>query len=171
MALQAAHAEHQRYEAAKLNLIYRVKNIYYEYGYLAQAIEIAKDNVILLTHLESVARAKYKGGAGLQSAVIKAQVELGKLEDRLLLPARSDEAGRSAKLNIALNRPSHFPLPKPKPLPAEATGFIGCRTVLFVARRKPKSKGFGFHGGKRGFRGQTCEKRLFPGYDPGCGLH
>ena len=83
MALQDAQAERQRYEAEKLDLIYRVKNIYYEYGYLAQAINIARDNVTLLTHFESVARAKYRGGAGLQSAVIKVQVELGKLEDRL----------------------------------------------------------------------------------------
>ncbi|MBW1850497.1 MAG: TolC family protein, partial [Deltaproteobacteria bacterium] len=161
MVLQAAQAEHQRYEAAKLDLIFRVKNIYYEYGYLAQAINIAKDNVTLLTHFESVARAKYRGGAGLQSAVIKVQVELGKLEDRL----RSlQDLTRPivAKLNFFLNRPSHLPLPLPKALPAEKHDVADKELFSLLRAENPSLKVLDFMAAKEDFAIKLAEKNFFP---------
>jgi outer membrane protein TolC len=161
MALQAAQAERQRYEAAKLNLIYQVKKIYYEYCYLAQAINITKDNVTLLTHFESVARAKYKGGAGLQSAVIKAQVELGKVEDRfrslqdLMRPV-------AAKLNIALNRPLYMALPVPKALPAEKRDFAEEELFSLLRAENPNLKALDFMATREDLAIKLAEKDFFP---------
>ena len=120
IALQAANAEQQRYEASKLALIYRVKEIYYEYCYLAQAINITKDNMILVTYFESVARAKYKGGTGLQNAVIKTQVELGKLENRLA-SLEDSIMPITAKLNIVMSN---------------SLGFGGHNATLLIKRYK-----------------------------------
>ena len=147
MALQAANAEQQRYEAAKLDLIYRVKNIYYEVGYLAEAIAITKDNLTLLTYLEGVARTKYKSGAGLQSAVIKAQVELGKLEDRL---HSLEDLMRPmvTKLNMALNRPSNMPLPVPKGLPEEKQAFVDEDLFFQLRKNNPNLKAFDYMASK-----------------------
>jgi outer membrane protein TolC len=105
MAREAAEAAHQKYEAAKLRLFYRVKHAYYEYYYLARAIDITESNMTLLENLESVARAKYRAGEGAHPAVIKAQVELGKLEDRLN-SLRDLRAPTLARLNAALGRPA-----------------------------------------------------------------
>ncbi|RJQ67900.1 MAG: DUF3365 domain-containing protein, partial [Desulfobacteraceae bacterium] len=41
-----------RYEAAKLELFSQVKDAFYEYAYLANAIRIARDNVELMRHFE-----------------------------------------------------------------------------------------------------------------------
>jgi outer membrane protein TolC len=161
MALQAAHAEHQRYEAAKLNLIYRVKKIYYEYCYLGQAIEIAKDNVILLTHLESVARAKYKGGAGRQSAVIKSQVELGKLEDRLI-SLQDSMRPVVAKLNISLNRPAHFSLPKPMPLPLKQQNLSDAELISLLRTENPNLKVFDFMIAREDLAVELAKKDYYP---------
>lgn len=161
IALQIANAEHQRYEAEKLNLIYRVKRIYYEYAYLAQAVAIAKYNATLLSHLESVARAKYRGGAGLQSAVIKAQVELGKLEDRL----RSLQylmRPIMVKLNTALNRPSYMALPAPKELTEEKYTFSDEDLKSILGAENPNLKVFDFLAVKEDLAVRLAEKNYFP---------
>jgi outer membrane protein TolC len=83
VTLEAAAAAYQRFQAEKLKLFYQVKSAYYEYYYLERDIAITRENLQLLTFWESVARAKYRVALTQHSDVIKAQVELGKLEDRL----------------------------------------------------------------------------------------
>jgi outer membrane protein TolC len=161
MALQEAHAQGQSYEAAKRELMYRVKSIYYEYAYLAESIDITKDNLILLTYLEGVAQTKYKSGAGLQSAVIKAQVELGKLEDRLY-SLQDLMRAVAAKLNIALNRPSHMPLPVPKNLPQEKLAFIDDDLFALLRENNPSLKAFDYMTVKEDLAIQLAKKNYFP---------
>ncbi len=111
-AAQAAESEHQRYEAEKLALFYKVKSVYYELYYLQRALAVTGDNLKLVKYLEGVARSKYKTGIARYGDVIKAQVMIGELEDRL----RTLEDLRqplTVKLNAALNRPSAAPLPWP----------------------------------------------------------
>ncbi len=112
VALEAANAAKQRYEAVKLKLFYEVKDAYYEYYYLAKSIDITKENVSLVKHLESVTRSRYKTAAGSHPDVIRAQVEMGKLEDRYrtLLDLQQPIV---ARLNAALNRPVETDIPSP----------------------------------------------------------
>jgi len=114
---EAREAEARRfdYEAAKLELFGRVKRTYHEYGYLARAIEITGENVQLLTFFERVARARYKVGSANHADIIKAQVELGQLEDRLV-SLRDRLRPVAARLNGELNRDVGAELPLPGPL-------------------------------------------------------
>jgi len=114
-AARMADAEWERYEAAKLDLFSRVKRAWYEYSYIARALEITEENVQLLTYFERVARAKYKVGSTNHADIIKAQVELGQLEDRLL-EVRDMIRPAVASLNTALNRESNASLPWPGPM-------------------------------------------------------
>jgi outer membrane protein TolC len=117
--MEAARAARQRYEAVKLKLFFEVKDAYYEYYYLARSIEVTRENVELLTHLESVARTRYRAAAGSHPDVIRAQVELGKLEDQR--NSLTDLRGPVvARLNAALNRPIDAPLPEPGPFESSA---------------------------------------------------
>ena len=50
IASMKAKAAYQNYEAAKLELFYNVKNLFYEYAYLSKAIDIARQNVELLKY-------------------------------------------------------------------------------------------------------------------------
>jgi outer membrane protein TolC len=111
-AASAAKAARQRYEAAKLKLFFEVKDAYYEYAYLATAVDIAKENLELIKHFEEVARTKYSAATTGQPDVIRAQVELAKIEDHL---KTLDELREpiSARLNAALNRQSFEILPWP----------------------------------------------------------
>jgi len=121
-AAEAAEAARQNYEQKKLELFYRVRAAYFEYYVLGRSIDITRQHLMLMQNIERVARTRYQAGSSPQSALIQAQVELGKLEDRF----QTLEALRgpvTAKLNAALNRPAKTDLP----LPVEFTP----RTVVF----------------------------------------
>jgi outer membrane protein, heavy metal efflux system len=112
MATEAARVEALRFEAARLQLVERVTRAWYEYAFLIQAADIARENRDLLSRLEAVARSRYRAGAAPLADVNRAQLELGRLDDRvrslqdMLLPV-------AAELNIALGRPALAPLPRP----------------------------------------------------------
>ncbi|MBA7700831.1 hypothetical protein ES703_109556 [subsurface metagenome] len=82
-AAAAAKVARSRYEAEKLKLFWQVKDAFYEYLYLASAVEIARQNLELLKYFEEVARTRYMAAAGSHPDVIRAQVELAKIEDVL----------------------------------------------------------------------------------------
>ena len=115
-AAASAEAAQQDYEKAKLALFYRVKAAYYEYWYLAQAIAVTEEHTRLVSNMEAVARTRFTAGTAPHSAVIQAQVELGKLDDRLrtLVLMREPVV---AKLNAAMTRPTYLMLPWPQSLP------------------------------------------------------
>jgi len=112
-AAAKAKAARKQYEAKKLRLFYQVKYSFYEYSYLAKAIEITKQNLELITRFEKIARSRYATAITAHPDIIRAQIELAVLEDRLeslkeLRPAIT------AKLNSILNRPPSADLPWPK---------------------------------------------------------
>jgi hypothetical protein len=110
VALEDAQVEARRFEAARLALVERVTEAWFELAWLHQAVATARENRELMIHLESVARARYRVGAVSQADVNRAQVELGRLDDQL----RSLEDMRgpaAATLNAVLGRPAHARLP------------------------------------------------------------
>ncbi len=143
VALDAANASQQRYEAAKLKLFYEVKDAYYEYYYLARSIAITQENVNLVKHLESVARTRYKAAAASNPDVIRAQVELGKLEDQLLTLKDLREP-IVARLNAALNRPVQDPLPWPGNVPFESVSVTDQELLTRLEQENPELKALSF---------------------------
>lgn len=112
VALNDANAMQHQYEAAKLTLFNEVKQGYYELYYLGRSITVTEENVDLLQQFEEVARSKYESGTAMHGDVIKAQVELDKLRDRLRT-LNDLKHPTAARLNAALNRPASAPLPFP----------------------------------------------------------
>jgi len=110
VALEDAQVEARRFEAARLALVERVTEAWFELAWLHEAVATARENRELMIRLESVARARYRVGAVSQADVNRAQVELGRLDDQL----RSLEDMRgpaTATLNATLGRPAHAALP------------------------------------------------------------
>ena len=136
-ATEAAAAEHQAYEKAKLKLFQRVKTAYHEYWYLAQAIAITRQHIELVTNLEGVARTRFTAGTTPHGAVIQAQVELGKLDDRLRT-LESMQGPLVAGLNAVLNRPLHLPLPWPRSLPETPAAFTDAEARQWFRDNNPE---------------------------------
>jgi cobalt-zinc-cadmium efflux system outer membrane protein len=136
-AAAAAKAARKQYEAAKLKLFAEVKDAFYEYTYLARAIEIAKENLELIQHFEEVARTKYMAAATGHPDVIRAQIELARLEDRL---KTLDELRKPivARLNAVLNRQSLEMLPWPRKAEFRATQLNREKMIELLRARNPE---------------------------------
>ncbi|MCW5776501.1 MAG: TolC family protein [Phycisphaeraceae bacterium] len=109
-AMRGATSAWREFEAARLAIAERVTIAVHETAYLDAAIGITRDNLDLLSSLEQVIRARYRVGAGSHPELIRAQVELGELEDRLAQMLAMRPA-LVAELNAALNRPTDAAVP------------------------------------------------------------
>ena len=91
----------------------------------------------LVVHLERVARTRYGTGAAGHPDVIRAQVELGKIENDLA--SLSDrEAPLVARLNAALNRQPYARIALPSDAPVERISEPDEEIVRRVARNNPE---------------------------------
>jgi len=114
VAMEAALAEAQRYEAQRLSLIERVTEAYTEYVWVHRAAAIARENRELVRQLEEVTRAMFRAGSVSQADVTRAQVEFGRLDDQVR--SLEDLMGPTvAMLNAAMGRAAHAPLPPVQP--------------------------------------------------------
>jgi cobalt-zinc-cadmium efflux system outer membrane protein len=160
-ALEAANAEKEKYEKTKLDLFHRVKSAYYEYYYLGRAVAITKEHINLLVNLESVARTRFKTGYAAHTAVIQAQVEFGKLDDRLQTQELLQEP-IVAKLNAALNRPSDASLPWPQTIPHDSPAFTDKEAFTWLAERNPDLNRLDFLAEKEQFVIKLAGKNFYP---------
>ena len=161
VAQEAANAERQRYESDKLKLFYEVKDTYAEYYYLAQAVRIFQENVALVRHLEEISRTRFKVAAASHPDVIKAQVELGKLEDRL----KSLEELKhplQARLNASMNRPVDTNIPWPQELPSEEMAMSDKVILEQLVESNPDLKTIDFEILKNRQRIELARKDYYP---------
>ncbi|MCH9002701.1 MAG: TolC family protein [Planctomycetes bacterium] len=136
VAAEAAEAARQRYENEKFKLFFEVKDAFYEYYYLGRAIDVVQENLELVEYLESVARARYKTASAGHPDVIRAQVEMGKLEDQVT-SLRDLVVPVVARLNAVLNRTSTAKLPLPLSIPEEHMNIAGEEVLKRLARNSP----------------------------------
>jgi outer membrane protein, heavy metal efflux system len=110
MAMARAHAEAQRYEATRLQVVDQVSRAYHEYAFQCHAVLIARENLDLLVELEAVTRTMFRTGAATLADVNRAQIEIGRLDDQVR--SLEDLVGvAAAELNAALGRSAHATLP------------------------------------------------------------
>lgn len=160
-AAAAAKAAHGRYEAKKLSLFYEAKDAFYEYAYLARAVEIAKENLELVRHFEEVARTKYIAVTASQPDVIRAQIELAKVEDQL----RTLEDFRkpiAARLNAVLNRQSFAMLPWPSRGEFQEAQISRDRVLALLRAGNPELQSLQLEAAAAKSRVELARKKFYP---------
>jgi outer membrane protein, heavy metal efflux system len=156
-----AARQEQKYQAARLALLYRVKTVFYDYYFLSRSLAVTEENLRLLTSLEAVARAKYSTGTTGYSSLLKAQLELGRIEDRLqsLEDIRNVQA---ARLNSALNRPVASPLPWPGEIGTVEKELNEEKLMELLAERNPELNALDLLAEKGNIEAQLAGKNIFP---------
>ncbi len=166
-AARSAEAVQQKYKGARLALFKEVKEGFYEYIYLAKAMEIAAENLELLRHFEEVARTKYTAAQAGQPDVIRAQVELARMEYvlRSLQQLREPIVSR---LRSALTLPQDTNLPWPRQEQFEAVPLNYERLVTLLVQKNPKLAGLNFEAMAVKSRIELAKKNFYP--DIGVGV-
>jgi outer membrane protein TolC len=109
--LQEAEAQYQLYLAQQRAVIAEVKRAYYDLSYVDTALDITREEQLVLEHYEKLSQARYAGGQGLQQAVIKIQTEITQIVSRLDL-LELQRASLEAKLNTLRDRPPQESIPR-----------------------------------------------------------
>lgn len=98
----------EEYEEKKNNVIKLVKISYQNLLFIIKSIEITEENRNLIREFVKIAETKYAVGTGIQQDVLKAQVELSRMTDQLILLDQKKKT-EEARLNTLLNRPTQMP--------------------------------------------------------------
>jgi outer membrane protein TolC len=105
---EAAAVKEQQNEIRN-NIVLMVKQAYYDLYAVDRALETVQKNKDMMAQMVQTVEIKYATGSGLQQDVLRAQVELSKLEDDLIM-WQNKRLAVVAKLNALLNRPSGTPI-------------------------------------------------------------
>jgi outer membrane protein, heavy metal efflux system len=114
MARKEADSAGQMFRASELNLVARLKSAFYELRFIYEAIDLYHRSQSVLQRLSKVAEARYSVGKAMQQDLIKSQVEISILENRLVL-LEQRKASAAAEIVALLNRPPGSPLARPEP--------------------------------------------------------
>ena len=105
-----------------LTVIKQVKMAYFDLYYLEQSIRVTQDNISIMKNLERVLLVNYKSGTTAHSSLIRFQIEVVKIEDRLIT-LKDFKAINIGKFNALLNRGSEEPVVFVDELPQNENDF------------------------------------------------
>ncbi len=111
-AVHEAHAMGKKAKENEFTLIKQVKKAYYDLYYINNAIAVTDDNKQLLDNFLGITETRYSVGKGIQQDVLKAQVELSKVIEKLI-DFEQKRASAKAELRALLNRPPATALSDP----------------------------------------------------------
>ncbi len=115
-AFKEAAAVYQLFRAREREVVHQVKLAFYELGYVDRALEITREEQLLLEHYERLAQSRYGAGQGLRQGVIKIQAEITKMLNRLQMLHRQRESA-AARLNTLMDRAPESTLAAVQALP------------------------------------------------------
>ena len=110
IASKEAEAARADYEAVRRKVTADVKAAYYDYFYFDKAIQTTTQNKELLEKLSQIAEAQYRVGKGMQQDVLRSQVEISLLVEKLTV-LEQQRATAQARINTFLLRSPESPLP------------------------------------------------------------
>ena len=105
-----ADASHWDLEAVRRRVVADVKAAYYDYWYYDKAIRTTQKNRDLLIKLSQIAEVRYRVGKGMQADVLRSQVEISMLLQKLT-NLQQQRATAQARLNTLLASDPDSPLP------------------------------------------------------------
>jgi len=107
-----AEAAYWDYESVRRRVVVDLKTAYYDYAFYAKAIETTQRDKDLLEKLSKISEARYRVGKVVQQDVLKSQVEISLVEQRLTMLQQQFKTVQ-ARINTLLFRDPEAPLPSP----------------------------------------------------------
>jgi outer membrane protein TolC len=130
-------------QTVRLEVSRSLRRAYYEYWFNRRTQVITKEMMDLVISGEQVARTRYSSGRGGQESLIKAQVELGVLEDRVRT-LQQIEPTIVDSINALLDRDPGTPLGDPDPEDLKESELLLSKEEVFsiMEKRSPELRNF-----------------------------
>jgi len=109
MAQRDVEAAQTDYEAIRRRIAADVKTVYYNYFFYDKAIQATNQNKDLLEKLSKIAEAQYRVGKAMQQDVLRSQVEISMLTEKLT-ELEQQKATAQARINAYLQVSPETPL-------------------------------------------------------------
>lgn len=103
MASRIAKVAYENYKATERQIVSQVKSVYSELLLIEKLVSLNKENKGILVQFSQVATTRYGTSEGSQADALKAQLELARVENELIL-LEQRRLSTQARLNILLNR-------------------------------------------------------------------
>jgi outer membrane protein, heavy metal efflux system len=132
-SLRASH------ESAKLKIILKVKELFFDLFLMYKQIDLIQDKAMLLKQVEDAAVARYSAGMGSEQEVLMAQTEkymLLEKEEMLRQKVQSLET----MLNTATGRDVNAPLGRPDVLPSASCNYSMDMLIKTAMENSPEIK-------------------------------
>jgi outer membrane protein TolC len=121
-AKHEARREEELYRSMERDVLTQVKEAYYALFYAEHASRIAGDNVDNMRRFANISNSKYGVGKASQSDVLRAQVELSRLQNMAITALQEEETAR-AKLNSLLDRHPETQIKAQETPPLKSIGY------------------------------------------------
>jgi outer membrane protein TolC len=152
-------SEAERFSASEveLQLLARVKSVYFQTAYVDRAILIMEDTRELLRGFLDVSSTRYAVGEGLQQDVLQAQVAVAQMTEDITV-MRQNRLALSARLNALLGREASIPigpLELGEELPAIGSvdsliqRAVAARPALRAAQERTRAAAAGYRAARR----------------------
>ena len=133
----------KEYESVRNFIISELEQNYYQLYLLEKSIEITQKNKLLLEDFAKIASTRYAVGKGVQQDVLKAQVEVSKMVDKLISLEEMKKIVE-AKINILLNRDPQDHLGEPEELTFREIDYSEEELQNIAIQTNPTLKGMDF---------------------------
>lgn len=163
VAFERSEVLRQEFEAHRLALEAEVRTAWFEFVYTERAVDLVRQNLELVQHMEEVARIRYSTGGADHPDISRAQIELGLVEDRLatlvdrLAPLR-------ARVNAALGRAPQAPLPGRRSFVPRELSWTDDEVLALLARWSPELRAGSHAIAAASHATELAEKQRFPDF-------
>jgi outer membrane protein TolC len=103
VAERGAFVSEEHYNQVRADVVLKVKEAYFSLYWVDRVIQISQDEKEVLRRLARISQKKYETGLANQQDILKAQLEISKVEDRILGLSQGRRAIAS-QLNALMNR-------------------------------------------------------------------
>lgn len=162
-----AEQSSRSYEAVTLQVARQVKESYFNLYYIDRATSILNRYRDLLDKFSRIVEARYAVGEGIQADVLRAQVEISLILERLeLLEERREVA--QARINSLLNRSPDVPVPQVEPIDLQdivEIPFSLERMYLMAREANPEIQREDLEIQKASLGLDLAKKELFPNFN------
>ena len=164
MAQKEAEAAGSEYAEAKNKVSREMKVAYFDLFYANRAIEVTEKNREVLKLLNQIAETRYAVGEGNHADVLKAQVELSRMIDDLIVLNQSKRTLK-VRINTLLHQPPFAPLGDPGEVPPEKFTADPEELVKAAARNRPLLQSMKRMVEKNLAGLRLAEKEYYPDFD------